>query len=187
MSKKNKNTRKDRVKKEEKKVESQVLLKLLKASVSLLEEEGEEPNSDEVSGQKAYLAWKKFLLEILSFLVKKSALIISSNNSGNRGNGANGQSILNSKARFYTVGSILQHPANPPTQPDQPPPLSRYKLPICVPYIRLSGSWLEKYGFGIGKKFEIYPEKNQLILKEATFARNLLEGTKKTEGEMSNG
>jgi len=34
MSKKNKNTRKDRVKKEEKKVESQVLLKLLKTSYS---------------------------------------------------------------------------------------------------------------------------------------------------------
>lgn len=170
MSKKNKNTRKARVEKGEKKVESQVLLKLLKASVSLLEEE--EGNSDEVSGQKAYIAWKKFLLEILSFLVKKSSLIISDNS-------GNGESILNSKAKFYKVGSTLQSPAIAIS--------SIYKQPKWVPYIRLSGSWLENYGFGIGKKFEIYPEKNQLILKEASFAGNLLEGTEKTEGEMYNG
>ena len=65
------NAKKERVKEKD---DSKVLLKLLKASVSLLEE-----NSDEISGRKVYIAWKKFLLEVLSFLVYKSSEIISEN------------------------------------------------------------------------------------------------------------
>jgi len=34
-----------------------------------------------------------------------------------------------------------------------------------VPFLRLSGEWLLDYGFEIGKKFETYAKKNQLILK----------------------
>jgi hypothetical protein len=34
-----------------------------------------------------------------------------------------------------------------------------------VPFLRLTGEWLLDYGFEIGKKFEIYATKNQLILK----------------------
>ncbi len=35
-----------------------------------------------------------------------------------------------------------------------------------VPSIYMSGLWLEKFGFEIGRKFEIYsPTKNQLLLK----------------------
>jgi hypothetical protein len=34
-----------------------------------------------------------------------------------------------------------------------------------VPLLRLSGEWLLNYGFEIGKKYETYANKNQLILK----------------------
>lgn len=34
-----------------------------------------------------------------------------------------------------------------------------------VPFLRLSGLWLESFGFEIGDKFEIYAMKNQLILR----------------------
>lgn len=37
-----------------------------------------------------------------------------------------------------------------------------------VPFIRLSGLWLESYGFEIGKKYEIYAMKNQLILRTSS-------------------
>jgi hypothetical protein len=160
-----KNAKKARVKEKEND-ESEVLLKLLKASVSLLEE-----NSDEISGRKVYLAWKKFLLEVLSFLVYKSSEIISENSK-------NKESILNSKAKLYTVGSTSQASR------------SIYGQNRLVPQIRMSGSWLENCGFCIGKRFEIYPEKNHLILKEASFVEDLIEGpedTEEAEGEMSNG
>lgn len=156
-------TKADRAKEKE---ERKVLLKLLKASVSLLEE-----NSDEISGRKVYIAWKKFLLEVLSFLVTKSSEIISENS-------RNRESIVNSEAKLYTVGSTFQTAR------------SKYGQSRSVPQIRMSGSWLENYGFCIGKRFEIYPEKNHLILKEASFVEDLIEGpegTKEAEGEMSNG
>jgi hypothetical protein len=35
-----------------------------------------------------------------------------------------------------------------------------------VPFIRLSGSWLEKYGFKIGSKYLVYAEDKQLIIRE---------------------
>ena len=34
-----------------------------------------------------------------------------------------------------------------------------------VPFLRLTGEWLLDYGFEIGKKYETYASKNQLILK----------------------
>ena len=34
-----------------------------------------------------------------------------------------------------------------------------------VPLLRLSGLWLESFGFGIGRKYEIYAMENQLILR----------------------
>ncbi len=35
-----------------------------------------------------------------------------------------------------------------------------------VPFICLSGSWLEKYGFKIGSKYLVYAEDKQLIIRE---------------------
>jgi hypothetical protein len=37
-----------------------------------------------------------------------------------------------------------------------------------VPFLRLSGLWLESFGFEIGKKYEIYAMKNQLILRTSS-------------------
>jgi toxic protein SymE len=41
--------------------------------------------------------------------------------------------------------------------------LSGYKQ---VPFLRLSGNWLEQVGFGIGSIVEIIPSENQLIIKK---------------------
>ena len=38
-----------------------------------------------------------------------------------------------------------------------------------VPLLRLSGLWLESFGFGIGSKYEIYAMENQLILRTGSF------------------
>jgi hypothetical protein len=37
-----------------------------------------------------------------------------------------------------------------------------------VPFLRLSGLWLERFGFEIGDKFEIYAMKKQLILRTSS-------------------
>jgi hypothetical protein len=37
-----------------------------------------------------------------------------------------------------------------------------------VPFIRLSGYWLEEYGFFVGQRFLVYPKKDQLLLKRTS-------------------
>jgi hypothetical protein len=36
-----------------------------------------------------------------------------------------------------------------------------------VPYIRMTGKWLEQYGFTAGKRYAVYPGDRQLILRES--------------------
>lgn len=57
------------------------------------------------------------------------------------------------RPHIYSIGSIFRYAR------------SRYDRDKVVPVIRISGFWLEKYGFNIRGRFEIYPEKNQLILR----------------------
>ena len=42
----------------------------------------------------------------------------------------------------------------------------KYCSTYQVPFIRLSGKWLARFGFDVGQKFLIYPKENQLILKK---------------------
>lgn len=44
----------------------------------------------------------------------------------------------------------------------------RFGYGYKVPFIRLSGLWLEEYGFFVGQKFLVYPKKDQLILKKTS-------------------
>jgi hypothetical protein len=57
------------------------------------------------------------------------------------------------KIRVNTVGALPRKPKSP------------YRPVKLVPFIRLSGVWLKNTGFKIGKKFEVHPMKNQLLLK----------------------
>lgn len=38
---------------------------------------------------------------------------------------------------------------------------------IRVPYIRMTGKWLERYGFTAGRRYAVYPGDRQLILRES--------------------
>jgi hypothetical protein len=62
-------------------------------------------------------------------------------------------SSLIRRSHLYSIGSIFRYAR------------SRFDLDKVVPVIRISGFWLEKYGFKIGRRFEIYLEKNQLTLR----------------------
>ncbi|MCU0286471.1 MAG: hypothetical protein MUF15_08725 [Acidobacteria bacterium] len=44
-----------------------------------------------------------------------------------------------------------------------------YEKPKLVPVICLSGLRLRDYGFEIGKRFEVYGQNNQLVLKAKNF------------------
>ena len=60
--------------------------------------------------------------------------------------------------RVNTVSSIFRRSTSP---------FMQYKNKY-VPFLRLSGLWLESFGFEIGKKYVIYAMKNQLILKTSS-------------------
>ena len=62
--------------------------------------------------------------------------------------------------KVNTVSPLYRQPTYTSTKP--PIKLSEGKY---VPFVRLSGEWLLDYGFEIGKKYETYANKNQLILK----------------------
>jgi len=60
--------------------------------------------------------------------------------------------------RVNTVSSIFRRSTSP---------FMQYKNKY-VPFLRLSGQWLESFGFEIGKKYVIYAMKNQLILRTSS-------------------
>ena len=85
--------------------------------------------------------------------------------------------VLSSEKRCsFLSGASFIHPGSP-IKVNTVSPLYRQptytstKSPIklsdgkYVPFVRLSGEWLLNYGFEIGKKYETYANKNQLILK----------------------
>jgi hypothetical protein len=93
------------------------------------------------------LAWKRFWSEVARSMNKSIQSLIPAPFSvaENR--------PLTSRAHHYSIGSI--HRCSP----------SIYRRGKDVPFIGISGLWLEDYGFNIGRKFEIYPERNLLILR----------------------
>lgn len=133
------------------------LLCIFECLIRLLKE-----NVHERSFHKMYLYWRKFVLESMRHLTKRSTdfqphAIPDKLNVAFR------------KPPLYTVGSIWRRSH------------SRYRKPDrMVPFIRLSGFWLEDYGFHVGKRFEVYPEKSQLVLRVPNI-RDMF-----PSGEMSN-
>lgn len=43
----------------------------------------------------------------------------------------------------------------------------------AVPFIRLSGMWLETHGFDMGKRFAVYGSRDQLILKRLSYHKHM--------------
>jgi hypothetical protein len=72
-------------------------------------------------------------------------------------------SFLPGESFIYPASAIRVNTVSPlyrrPTSPLKKRPGKH------VPFLRLSGEWLLDYGFEIGKKYETYAKKNQLILK----------------------
>lgn len=68
-----------------------------------------------------------------------------------------GESFIHlvSPIKVNTVSPLYRRPTSP----------LRKRQGKYVPFLRLSGEWLLDYGFEIGKKYETYAKKNQLILK----------------------
>ena len=79
--------------------------------------------------------------------------------------------LLSEKRYSFLPGESFIHPDSPikvntvsPLYRSPTSPL-RMRQGKCVPFLRLSGEWLLDYGFEIGKKYETYANKNQLILQ----------------------
>jgi len=131
----------------------EMLLELLNGFIALLLNES--PHTP-LSFDKVYGAWKRFLFEILDVMTKKSASIFQPKSSVS--------SVLKSRPGLYTISSLFRSPRSPFGQ-------GRF-----VPFLRLSGCWLENYGFCIGKRFEVYPSKCQLILQQFNAIDHLEKG-----------
>lgn len=115
-----------------------VLLDFLKASRDLLE-----GDLLEIPFEKVYVAWKRFLLEMLNFLFQNFPPVLAEKVAGQ-----------SSRINLYTVGSMYRRST------------SKYGQSKSVPFIRMSGLWLGHYGFCIGSRFEVYASGDQLILKK---------------------
>ena len=92
--------------------------------------------------------WTKYLIEVLSVL--ESAGLIK-RVSPEKKCDYKYECVMRNLSRVRRVG-----------------PLYRYtnRLEYKVPFIRLSGLWLEKCGFFVGQRYLVYPKENQLLLKK---------------------
>lgn len=93
-------------------------------------------------------AWTKYLIEVLSVL-EEAGLI--KRVSPEKKYDYNYECIMRNLSRVRKVG-----------------PLYRYtnRLEYKVPFIRLSGLWLEKCGFLVGQRYLVYPKQDHLLLKK---------------------
>lgn len=127
-------------KKVNEKFKSNVLLVLLKMCTTLLEciilLEGD---FKDLSFKKVSVVWRKFLNDFTNLLNKKSSSLSDQKLAA--------KSLPDSSPKLYKVGSKSSGKST-------------------VPFIRLSGFWLENYGFCIGKCFEVQASKEQLIIKK---------------------
>lgn len=94
-------------------------------------------------------AWNKFLIEVLSVL--EEAGLIKRVSPDYKKYDDKYECIMRNLSRIRIVG-----PQNRHTQ----------RLEYKIPFIRLSGLWLEKCGFFVGQRFLVYPKEDQLLLKK---------------------
>jgi hypothetical protein len=97
-------------------------------------------------------AWTEFLLEVLSVL-EEAGLIkrVGPESPEYKKYDDKYECILRNLSRIRIVGPLFRN-----TQ----------RLEYKVPFIRLSGLWLEKCGFFVGQRFLVYPKEDQLLLKK---------------------
>ena len=94
-----------------------------------------------------HLAWKRFWSEVARSMSRSAEafnwapVCVTENRP------------LKSRPLLYSIGCIHRYSR------------SRFGRDKDVPIIRISGLWLEDYGFHMHRKFKIYPEKNQLVLR----------------------
>jgi hypothetical protein len=94
-------------------------------------------------------AWTKFLIEVLSVL--EEAGLIKRVSPENKKYDDKYECIMRNLSRIRIVGPLFRD-----TQ----------RLEYYVPFIRLSGLWLEKCGFFVGQRFLVYPKEGHLLLKK---------------------
>jgi hypothetical protein len=94
-------------------------------------------------------AWTKFLIEVLSVLEEVG--LIKRVSPEYKKYDDKYECIMRNLSRIRIVGPLYRN-----TQ----------RLEYTVPFIRLSGLWLEKCGFFVGQRFLVYPKEDQLLLKK---------------------
>lgn len=95
-------------------------------------------------------AWTKFFIEVLSVL--EEAGLIKRVSPEYKKYDDKYECIMRSLSRIRIVGPLYRN--------------TRQRLGDMVPFIRLSGLWLEKCGFSVGQRFLVYPKEDQLLLKK---------------------
>lgn len=93
-------------------------------------------------------AWTKYLIEVLSVL--ESAGLIK-RVSPEKKYDYKYECIMRNLSRVRIVGPLFRHTD---------------RLEYKVPFIHLSGLWLEKCGFLVGQRYLVYPKEDQLLLKK---------------------
>lgn len=99
------------------------------------------------SFNSVHLAWKRFWSEVARSMSRSAAAFNCAPVS------TAGNSALESRPSLYSIGRLHRYSR------------SVFGSDQDAPLIRLSGLWLRDYGFNIHRKFKIFPEKNQLILR----------------------
>jgi len=103
-------------------------------------------------------AWTKFLLEVICEMEKAGLIKRITPESEDKNDEC--EYLKKNPNRIRIVGPIWRRTRK-----------FGYKR---VPFIRLSGSWLEKCGFAVGQRFLVYPTKDQLLLKKCTLCSDWL-------------
>lgn len=126
------------------KLKRAVLLLLLETCTVLLERDFEEGSVRKVSTK-----WRHLLHDHPDLLIEIFPPVFPQE--------LDLKALLNSKPRLYRVSSLFRHS------------VSKFRPDKSVPWIRISGLWLEDYGFDMGTRFVIYPSTNQLIIQRILF------------------
>jgi hypothetical protein len=133
----------------------------LKIILDLLDGTGRRFKRDyKMEGWGIYVSLRDFFHEVFDY-VKRGGMVryFLSESATNLKTSREGKSSLggNLQPRIRTVRSFLRKSDSL---------FLSLKEDKFVPFICLTGSWLEKYGFKIGSKYLVYAEDKQLIIRE---------------------
>ncbi|MCP5005077.1 MAG: type I toxin-antitoxin system SymE family toxin [Planctomycetes bacterium] len=113
-------------------------------------------NFSEESFHRAIGVWKKILYDFSTLYF---------------GEGNALPPLLKEKPRVYRIGRLYRASG------------FKGRFLCAVPFIRLSGIWLENFGFDIGERFAVYSFEDQLILKRFSYHKHVSENL----GDWTNG